>query len=531
MTWSLTKYTDHYAINPDAEKICILIPGWGVGSDIFEWLRPALAQNFIVYQADALQYSNMLTAAESAAQLQQAIEESILSEYPQQSCTLIGWSLGGNIALQLALDFPASVDTLTLLATSPAFVAREHWPLAMDTKTYAMFEQGIKKQASKTLKRFDLLQAKGDGKHKQLQHALLEYRKQQSLMDDDELAAGLALLADFDQASRLGELQMPVLWCLGEQDQLVNAAIAEPLQALLPHAHIHVLPQVSHLPFLTATDEVFSYLKEVMADKKIEKIHARKKIAASFSKAAKSYDAAADVQKIIAQHLLDFIPKTNELTVLDAGCGTGFWTQRLAEKAERVIGLDLAQGMLAFAQQHHAADNIYFCGGDLEHLPLADNSIDVVYSSLAVQWCDSLSVLLAEWHRVLKPGGQICLATLGPKTLYELRESFQAADDLPHVNQFIAADVLCEQINQSALSLLQLKNEKTVMRYDTMRDLMGDLKSIGAQTVLQQAQQKNLGLMGKARFKKANAAYEKYRDIAGFLPATYEVIYLHLVKK
>ncbi|NRB37109.1 MAG: malonyl-ACP O-methyltransferase BioC [Pseudomonadales bacterium] len=530
MSWSLTRYKEPYAINPNAKEICILIPGWGVGSDIFEWLCPALAQDFIVYLADAISYADMPTPELAAASLQAQIEKTVFSKNVNQNCCVMGWSLGGNIALQLALDFPATVSSLLLLATSPSFIAREHWPQAMAEKTFALFQQGIIKQPQKTLKRFDLLQAKGDNEQKSLSHALAEYRKQQQSIEDVELAAGLELLASFDLSSRLSELNMPIQWCLGEADALVNAAIAEPLRELLPSADIQVLAGVSHLPFLTATDELFIQLKKLVAPLN-NKGDERKKIAASFSKAAASYDAAAALQKIVAQNLMEFIPDAQgrPLTILDAGCGTGYWTQRISANGTQVIGLDLAQGMLNYAQQQNVSTQVNFCAGDLENLPFADDSLDVVFSSLAVQWCDSLSLLLNEWHRVLKPGGHICLATLGPKTLYELRESFKTVDDAPHVNQFLSSNTLCEQVNQSPLSLLQLKNEKTVMSYKCMRDLMADLKNIGAQTVLNKTQKSN-GLMGKARFKAANAAYESFADGTGLLPATYDVIYFHLQK-
>ena len=533
MTWSLSHYNEKYAINPQADKLCILIPGWGVASDIFEWMLPALAQDFIVYQADIKSYDTMTTAADAATQLQAQMQADILPEHLQKDCYVMGWSLGGNIALQLALDFPGMVDKLILLATSPSFIARDHWPHAMDEKTYGLFHKGITANSDKTLKRFDMLQAKGDAQQKDLSHALSEYRKQQQRLSDEELSAGLSLLADFDQVCRLPELQQSVFWCLGENDALVNAAIAQELKRLLPAADIEVLTNTSHLPFLSASDAVFLGINALIKTSDLSKKIQRQKVAASFSRAATSYDDAADVQKIVAEKLMAYLPKQNDMKVLDAGCGTGYWTRRIAKNVAQITGLDLAHGMLSYAQQHSDSTNITFCGGDLERLPLADNSVDAVFSSLAVQWCDSISPLLEEWHRVLKPGGQICLATLGPKTLYELRESFQQVDDDKHVNQFLAQSQLEQQIEQSPMQLLVIHNELQVMPYQRMRDLMRDLKSIGAQTVLNQQQDASTsssGLMGKAHFNRANKAYESFRQADGFLPASYEVIYLHLVK-
>lgn len=538
MSWSITHYDEKYAINPHASTACLLIPGWGVTSDIFEWLLPALSQDFCVYRADVESYVDMASAASPVAVSAQLLAEK-MAETIEQPCWIIGWSLGGNIALQLAADFPEKVLGLCIIASSPSFVARDHWPHAMAEETFNHFAQGIIKTPKKTLKRFDLLQCQGDDEHKNLAHALGEYRKQQYSavdMDANELAAGLQLLADFDQVSILPQIQQPLLFCLGEEDALIHSVIKAPLEAIAREAQIPMQVKVfegaSHLPFLTKTDDFFHAFKTYLESYKQAEVNEKKKVAASFSKAATSYDDAAALQQWVAKSLLDRLDVDPNAILLDAGCGTGYWTRQISAKVNRVIGLDMAEGMLHFAEKNSTAQHKpLWCGGDLENLPLADNSVDVIFSSLAVQWCESLTPLLNEWFRVLKPGGKVLLATLGPKTLFELRESFQTVDNYQHVNQFISSDILCQQITDSPLSLLQLQRENKVMRYQTIKALMSDLKNIGAQTVLSQQGKTGVkGLMGKKRFVTAQQRYESHRDIAGFLPATYEVIYFQLQK-
>ena len=525
MSWHLKQYADQYAINPQAKKSCVLIPGWGMNSDIFESLLPALSQDFIVYLADATSYSDMPTPVIATAQLQQLIAEQISG-----NVTLIGWSLGGNIAVQLALDFPRTVNALCLLACSPAFVANDNWPQAMPNKIFQLFVDGIEKNSDKTLKRFDLLQAKGDAQQKNLSHALSEFRQQQSLLSVQELSAGLHLLSLFDQSSRLCELSQPLLWCFGEKDQLVNAAMAADAAKIIGDDKVHVFEGASHLPFLTATDDLFNVLQPFIDLIDKSRVNDKKKIAQSFSKAACGYDAAAEVQKMIAEKLITSLPNNKNAVLLDAGCGTGFWTSQLKDDFNTVIGMDMAEGMLQFAQQKNTHKKVFFCGGDMEQLPLANKSVDIIFSSLAVQWCESLLPLFNEWARVLKPEGKVFLATLGPKTLLELKMSFQAADDASHVNTFLSVDDISRQVDQSALSMEQLSSEIIVMHYERMRDLMADLKSIGAQTLTHQFGKSASGLMGKNRFKKAVHAYEAFREPSGFLPASYDVIYLQLVK-
>ncbi len=62
---------------------------------------------------------------------------------------------------------------------------------------------------------------------------------------------------------------------------------------------------------------------------------------------------------------------------------------------------------------------------------------DLVFSNLAMQWCDDVGSVLSEFRRVLKPGGLLVFTTFGPDTLKELRASWQSVDDAVHVNAFI----------------------------------------------------------------------------------------------
>lgn len=513
--WQLTRYDEKYAISQNAEVPCLLLPGWSVGSDIFEWLLPGLAQHFVVDRADIA----TLNADVTIETLVDALAEKLT-----QPAWLIGWSMGGNIALELALRYPEKVAGLCLLATSPSFVTREHWPQAMAHNTFAQFQAGLAASEEKTLKRFDLLQTQGDSQEKNLRRALRDYRAQQHLPHQAELAHGLSLLAAFDSSRQLAQLSVPSLWFFGENDALVNANVAETIRQQLPQAEVEVLPGVAHLPFLTATDPIFARLLE--AFEKQQERQDKQKVAASFSRAAPNYDASAKLQQWVAGNLFERVPASSG-RLLDAGCGTAYWTTRLAEKADEVVALDLAEGMLHYGRREYK--NIrHWLAGDLEQLPLADNSVDTIFSSLAVQWCGDLHHCLAEWHRVLKPGGQALFSTLGPKTLYELRDSWGQADNYRHVNHFLAADTVYEQVGQSPLLLKSIKVEKKLVRYSTLKALMKDLKNIGAQTVLQGGVK---GLMGKSRFQKAEAAYEQYRDHLKLLPATYEVIFVSLQKR
>ena len=516
MSWQLTRFSEAYAINHRAQTPCVLIAGWSCRSDIFEWLWPGLAQHFVVYSADADQLPADINqwADELAASLQQQLGRPAL---------LIGWSLGGNLALALAARHPQQVAGLCLMASNPCFVADDDWP-GIAAAQLAAFQQGIAADSDKTLRRFDLLQSQGDVAQAPLRRALADYRARQRDWTAADLQQGLALLASVDQRAQLASLAMPVLCCLGRHDRLVPAALADALAAQSPQVRVELLEDSAHLPFLSQPDACFAALLghfDSAADRR-----EKQRIASAFSAAATGYDKAAGLQQWTAGELLRRCPPLAGRQVLDAGCGTGQWTARLADAGARVIGLDLAAGMLQFARAHHAGAQAWLVA-DSEDLPLADASLDVIFSSLAVQWSQHPTALLQEWRRVLKPGGRICLATLGPASLQQLRDSFAGLDQYQHVNRFFSADDWQQFAAAAKLDVSGCDERQRTVYYPDLKSLLQSLKAIGAHTVLQHGRP---GLMGKRRWQQLQQAYEHYREADG-LPLAYQLIFMELQRE
>jgi len=250
-------------------------------------------------------------------------------------------------------------------------------------------------------------------------------------------------------------------------------------------------------------------------------------IADSFSSSAATYDQLAHLQQDVALTLLKKLGDIEHGVVADLGCGTGFcfeWLQQNKNISNvSLVGVDLAEGMVQFAANSRRHVDASWVCGDGEQLPFADNSLDVMFSSLAIQWCEDLDSLMSEIKRVLKPGGKFWFSTLGPKTLHELRSAWQAVDDYVHVNKFIANDVLKASIKKNGLSVNDWQESFEVYYYDEVRDLTKELKGIGAHNV---NEGRPVGLTGKTRVLKFKQAYEEFRQHeTGKLPATYEVYY------
>jgi malonyl-CoA O-methyltransferase len=261
----------------------------------------------------------------------------------------------------------------------------------------------------------------------------------------------------------------------------------------------------------------------------------------SFQRAADRYDETAFLQQEVARRLDDHLDGVliEPQRILDAGCGTGFGTSLLRARYPRadVVGLDLAEAMLhqATARQRGSVWEklrarliskvphfVPLCG-DIEHLPLARASLDVVWSSLALQWVGDLQASFKEMHRVLKPGGLFIFASFGPDTLKELRAASAGVDGHQHVNRFIDMHDVGDALVHAGFSNPVMEMEQITLTYADLPALLRDLKAIGAHTVLEGRRE---GLMGKSAWRKLLLNYEAFRQ-ADRLPATYEVVYGH----
>lgn len=257
----------------------------------------------------------------------------------------------------------------------------------------------------------------------------------------------------------------------------------------------------------------------------------KRRIRESFGHAADTYDAVAVLQREIADRLLARLEvvRLEPKRILDIGCGTGYDVRELARRYPRacVLGLDIVEIMARRARRksglwRRLTGRCAFACGDAERLPFAPASVDMIVSNLALQWCDPRTVF-AEARRVLRPGGLLMFTTFGPDTLRELRDAWRAADDAPHVHDFIDMHDLGDMLVYAGFADPVMDMEPFTLTYDSVRDVMRDIKQLGAHNV---ARNRARGLTGKTRFARVRAAYEALaRD--GKIPATYEAVYGH----
>ncbi|MGY3942723.1 malonyl-ACP O-methyltransferase BioC [Aeromonas tecta] len=254
-------------------------------------------------------------------------------------------------------------------------------------------------------------------------------------------------------------------------------------------------------------------------------------LARRFGAAARHYDAHARFQQEVGQALLACMSDASmamdkhrspalarPVAGLDLGCGTGFFLPHLASHCQQLHGLDLAPGMLQQAAQR-GSGALLLCG-DAEQLPFADQSLDWIFSSLALQWCERPAQAFAEIHRVLKPGGRLLFSTLLSDSLWQLREAWRTVDDCAHVNRFLSLSQLQHALSQGGFCSPALQSLTWSLAYPSLNGLLRDLKGIGASQVNDERQ---VGLGNRQRLLRLGEAYEQYRQADGMLTASYQV--------
>ena len=246
----------------------------------------------------------------------------------------------------------------------------------------------------------------------------------------------------------------------------------------------------------------------------------RSKIARSFGSASASYDISARLQRYCGKHLMPWLPNRNDLTVLDLGSGTGFFTELLASRYQQVIGLDISKNMLQFAAENRS-NAIHWLEADAYEIPLQDNSVDFIYSNLMIQWCEPLDTVLNEVMRVLKPGGLFAFSTLVEGTLFELKSSWAQVDNDQHVIDFKPEREIKALLDGADRKLLNVKQQDIILEYENVLHLAHELKGLGANHV---PKKQGKGLAGKDKWQKMTQSYQDFLEPSGIYPATYKVL-------
>ena len=240
----------------------ILLHGWGLHAAVWDGIVPTLCKRYRVTCVDLPGHGRSDLSVD-LADLDAMC--AMLHTLVRPPVVLIGWSLGGLIALAYTLRHPQAVERLLLIAASPCFIRADDWKYAIQAEVLEAFGRSLELDYQTTLDRFLLLQVSTSDKKqvslRELRRVLYRRPPQKSA-----LRAGLKLLRETDLRHRLSEIRCPTRIILGERDTLIGKNSGRDMLSKLRNGRCVIISGAGHAPFLSHPDEFNHALQSCLDD-------------------------------------------------------------------------------------------------------------------------------------------------------------------------------------------------------------------------------------------------------------------------
>lgn len=230
----------------------VLLHGWALHAGLFTPLMPALARSHRVLAADLPGHGH--SAAPATWTLDAVVDALARTFDAEGELDVLGWSLGGLVALAWARAQPGRVRRLVLVGTSPRFVAGDGWPHAMAPVTLQRFADELRVAYRPTLQRFLTLQVQGSDDGKATLAALRHALHARGTPDPSVLSDALEVLGGADLRDAIPGIGQRTLVVAGDRDTLAPLGASRWLAAALPRATLVEIPGAAHAPFLSHRD-------------------------------------------------------------------------------------------------------------------------------------------------------------------------------------------------------------------------------------------------------------------------------------
>ena len=238
-----------------------MLHGWGLNGAVWSGVRDALAERYTLHIVDLPGHGHSRGAAISTLG---ARVDAVAHAMPTRG-HLLGWSLGGQVALELARRHSSRIDKLLLVATTPCFLRRENWRHAVSPDVLADFAKRLSNDTAATIRRFLALQVLSQPNMRDTMAKLHRAVTSRGNPEPVALAACLDILRSTDLLEQLPRIANASLVLQGDHDALTPAPAGRWLADNLAGARYVMMPHAAHAPFLSHRDAFLHELNNFLA--------------------------------------------------------------------------------------------------------------------------------------------------------------------------------------------------------------------------------------------------------------------------
>jgi pimeloyl-[acyl-carrier protein] methyl ester esterase len=243
-------------------KDILLIHGWGMNGNVWESLASKLSGDFRVTIVDLPGYGRSAHYVLPRYDLQTLADE-LVSLVPE-GATVLGWSLGGMIAQQMALSYPNTIGRLILVATSPQFHLSADWPHAVETRILDTFATELAASYQDTIQQFLAIQALGSDHAREEIRLLRNKVFRDGAPDENALRQSLNILQTANLRDKVNNIVASTLIIGGERDRLVPPAAIRQLCESIQGSQMSIIKGASHAPFISHQEAFIRELQDFL---------------------------------------------------------------------------------------------------------------------------------------------------------------------------------------------------------------------------------------------------------------------------
>jgi pimeloyl-[acyl-carrier protein] methyl ester esterase len=256
--------TDLYVETRGEGPDLVLLHGWGLNLRVWDGLAGLLEKSFRIIAVDLPGHGRSEWNPKARTPAEQAWQVHATLESLSDRYSLLGWSLGGQIALDLAAAMPGGVERLVLVATTPRFAAGPDWPHGMPVTALQRMATQLRTNYKRTVSDFIELQVRGGTGAEKVLADLHASLFQHGEAHPKALVSGLATLESSDLRPMLPLVRAPTLVIAGQYDRVTLPAASRALAEALPDARYIEIRRAAHAPFLSHTTEFATLITDFL---------------------------------------------------------------------------------------------------------------------------------------------------------------------------------------------------------------------------------------------------------------------------